>query len=63
MYYNNWCLSDYTPRDLKYHEVKNELLKNVKNFYEGREKLLKGLKAEYFHSIMMKKKKKQKWSH
>ena len=31
-------LSEYSPRDQKYMEVKNELLDNVKNFYKGRKK-------------------------
>ena len=47
-------LEDYTPRNNKYIEAKNKFLNNVKKFYEGREKLLKALKIEYFHSIMMK---------
>ena len=47
-------LEDYTPRNNKYIEAKNKFLNNVKNVYEGREKLLKGFKMEYFHSIMMK---------
>ena len=42
-------LSDYTPRSQKYIEAKNKLLQNVKNFYEGTEKIIKGfLKIEYF---------------
>ena len=47
-------LEDYTPRNNKYIEAKNKFLNNVKKFYEVREKLMKGLKIEYFHSIMMK---------
>ena len=47
-------LEDYTPRNNKYIEAKNKFLNNVKKFYEGREKLMKGLKIECFHSIMMK---------
>ena len=47
-------LKAYAPRDNKYVEAKNRHLNNVANFYKGREKLMKGLKIEYFHSIMMK---------
>ena len=48
------ALKSYAPRDNKYVEAKNGLLNNVENFYKGREKLMKGLKIEYFHFIMMK---------
>ena len=41
-------LSDYTPRDEKYIEAKNKLLENTKNFYEGREKIIKGFKNGIF---------------
>ena len=41
-------LSDYTPRDQKYIEAKNKLLENTKNFYEGREKIIKGFKNGIF---------------
>ena len=41
-------LSNYTPRDQKYIEAKNNLLNNVKNFYEGREKIIKGFKDRIF---------------
>ena len=47
------ALKKYTPRDNKYVEVKNRLLNNVKNFYKGREKIIEGLKMEYFDFIMM----------
>ena len=41
-------LEDNTPRNNAYIEAKNKLLNNVKNFFfEGRVKLLKGLKTEY----------------
>ena len=48
-------LEDYTRRNNKYIEAKNKLLNNVKKFYKGREKLLKGLKTEYFHLINIKR--------
>ena len=41
-------LSNYTPRDQKCIEAKNNLLNNVKNFYEGREKIIKGFKDGIF---------------
>ena len=41
-------LSKYTPRDSKYIETKNKLLDNAKNFYEGREKIIKGFKDRIF---------------
>ena len=47
------ALKKYTPRDNKYVEAKNRLLNNVKNFYKGREKIIEGLKMEYFDFIMM----------
>ena len=47
-------LEDYTTRSNKYIEAKNKLLNHVKKIYEGREKLLRGLKTEYFLLIMMK---------
>ena len=41
-------LEDNTPRNNAYIEAKNKLLNNVKKiFFEGRVKLLKGLKTEY----------------
>ena len=48
------ALKGYAPRDNKYVEAKNKLINNVENFTKGEKKLLKGLKMEYFHSIMMK---------
>ena len=41
-------LSDYTPRNKKYTEAKNKLLDNAKNFYEWREKIIKGFKNGIF---------------
>ena len=41
-------LSNYTPRDQKYIETKNNLLINAKNFYKGREKIIKGFKDGIF---------------
>ena len=41
-------LSNYTPRDQKYIEAKNNLLDNAKNFYEGREKIVKGFEDGIF---------------
>ena len=41
-------LSDYTPRGQKYIEVKNKLLDNARNFYEGREKIIEGFKDRIF---------------
>ena len=41
-------LSNYTPRSQNYIEAKNKLLDNVKNFYEGREKIIKGFKDRIF---------------
>ena len=51
------ALKAYAPRDNKYVEAKNKLLNNVKNFYEGREKIIEGFKNEIFLCIMMKSKK------
>ena len=42
------ALKNYTPRDNKYVEAKNNLLNNVKNFYEGREKIIEGFKNRVF---------------
>ena len=47
------ALKAYAPRDNKYVEAKTKLVNNVKNFYKGREKILKGLKMEHFQFIMM----------
>ena len=41
-------LSDCTPRGNKYIEANNKLQKNVKTFYEGREKIIKGFKDGIF---------------
>ena len=45
------ALNNYIPRIQKYNEAKNSLLNNAKSFYEGRKKLLKALKKEYFRQI------------
>ena len=42
------ALEKYTPRDDKYVEAKNKLLNYVKNFYEGREKIIEGFKNEIY---------------
>ena len=39
---------NYIPRNNKYTEAKNKLLNNVKNFYEGRKKIIEGFKNEIF---------------
>ena len=41
-------LDNYTPKNEKYIEAKNKLLKIVKNFYKGREKMVKGFKNGIF---------------
>ena len=41
-------LSNYTPKAQKYIEVKNKHLDNVKNFYEGREKIIEDFKNGIF---------------
>ena len=41
-------LSEYSPRGQKYTEAKNKLLDNAKNFYKGREKIIKGFKDRIF---------------
>ena len=41
-------LKNYTPRDNKYVEAKNNLLNNAKNFYEGSEKIVEGVKNRAF---------------
>ena len=41
-------LSNYTPKSQKYIEAKNSLLSNAKNFYKGREKIIKGFKDGIF---------------
>ena len=45
------ALNNYIPRIQKYDEAKNSLLNNAETFYEGRKKLLKALKKEYFRQI------------
>ena len=47
-------LEDNTPRNNTYIEAKNKFLNSIKKIFEGRVKLLKGLKTEYFHLITMK---------
>ena len=42
------ALKNYTRRDNKYVEPKNNLLNNAKNFYEGREKIIEGFKNRVF---------------
>ena len=42
------ALKKFTPRENKYVEAKNRLLNNVKNFYEGREKIIEGFKNEIY---------------
>ena len=46
-------LKEYNPKHDKYVTLKNNLIDNASKFYKGREKLLKGLKMEYFHFIMI----------
>ena len=41
-------LRNYAPKSQKYIEAKNSLLGNAKNFYEGREKIIKGFKDGIF---------------
>ena len=42
------ALNDYISKLQKYNEAKNSLLNNVKNFYEGREKIIEGFKKGIF---------------
>ena len=42
------ALNNYIPKARKYIEAKNSLLNNVKNFYEGREKIIEGFKEGIF---------------
>ena len=42
------ALNNYVPKAQKYIEAKNSLLNNVKNFYKGREKIIKGFKEGVF---------------
>ena len=41
-------LNNYISKAQKYIEAKNSLLNNVKNFYKGREKIIKGFKEGIF---------------
>ena len=41
-------LSKYAPKTQKYIEPKNKLLNNARNFYEGREKIIQGVKDGTF---------------
>ena len=41
-------LNNYSPKTQKYIEAKNSLTNNAKNFYEGREKIIKGFKEKMF---------------
>ena len=50
------ALNNYIPRIQKSNEAKNSLLNNVKNIYEGREKIIKdfkkgvlSLKSDYYY--------------
>ena len=52
-------LEDYTQRNNKYIEAKNKFLNNLKKIYEGKEKLLKGIKTEYSHLIKIKRMRKK----
>ena len=42
------ALINYTPKSKKYIEAKNSRLNNARNFYEGREKNIKGFKDGIF---------------
>ena len=42
------ALGNYAPKSQKYVEAKNKLLNNAKNFYDCREKIIKGLKDGTF---------------
>ena len=41
-------LNKYSPKNPKYIEAKNNLLKNVEKFYEGRNKIIEGFKNNIF---------------
>ena len=41
-------MSNYTPRNQKYNEAKNKLLKNATDFFRGREKIIEGFKNGIF---------------
>ena len=45
VFYN---LNKYSPKNTKYSEAKNDLVKNVENFYEGRNKIIEGFKNNIF---------------
>ena len=42
------ALSNYTPKNRKYIEVRKNLSDNAKNFYEGRKKIIESFKEEIF---------------
>ena len=42
------ALNNYLPKAQKYIEAKNSLLNNAKNFFKGREKIIKGFKEGIF---------------
>ena len=42
------ALNNYSRKAQKYIEAKNSLINNAKNFYEGREKIIKGFKEKIF---------------
>ena len=46
--FNSICiaLNNYTPRHEKYTNAKNSLINNAKNFYEGRETIIKDFKEK-----------------
>ena len=45
VFYN---LNKYSPKNTKYTEAKNDLVKNVENFCEGRNKIIEGFKNNIF---------------
>ena len=51
-------LNKYSPKNPKYIEAKNNLLKNVEKFYEGRNKIIEGFKNNiflvYYHETLVK---------
>ena len=42
------ALNNYSPRVPEYIEAKNSLLNNIKNFYEGRKKIIERFKEKIF---------------
>ena len=42
------ALNNYSPKTEKYIEAKNSLINSAKNYYEGREKMIKAFKKKYF---------------